>query len=64
MHLARPVEHVALDPDPGQPCARGGEMRQRATDPAAPDADIVAIHRRRQDAVRPRIEAIDQLPPW
>ncbi len=60
-HLVRPVQDVALDADAGQP---GAGLRQRAEglhDPAAVAAHVVAIHDPHEDAVRVRVEAVEDL---
>ena len=60
-HLARPVQDVVLDADPGQarrrPRRAGGAPRRGRL----ARADVVAVHRPDQDPVRRRVEPVDEL---
>ena len=59
--LVRAVEDVALDADAGQPGAGGRERAEGLHDPAAVPAHVVAVHDPDQDAVRVRVEAVEDL---
>ena len=61
LDLARPVQDVALDPDPRQRDARATERVEGANQPAVRPPDIVAVHGLDQDPVRRWVEPVDQL---